>query len=118
MREIPMETMCVEHLLCCGKVADMCSIRMRETLLCTKAKKIQKNSPRKIAEMRHQNVTYTVYGIDCAGEIFFSWYRSLTGKVLMFFSLKFRSLGGLVAESILRTKPLWSRGDPDLGLIP
>jgi len=81
---------------------------MKETYFCTKTKKIQKKSQKSTEnrEMRNQNVTYTVYGIDCAGGGFFcSGYRSLIGKVLRFFSLKFRSLGGLVAESILTFTP-------------
>ena len=56
--------------------------------------------------MRNQNVTYTVYGIPVPGEVFFcSGYRSLIGKVLRFFSLKFRSLGGFGAESIVGNFP-------------
>ncbi len=51
-------------------------------------------------------------GFFCSGYRFligkvlrFFGYRFLIGKVLRFFSLKFRSLGGLVAESILTFTP-------------
>ena len=50
----------------------MCGNRIKETYFCTQAKffkKIDKN-PRKPVEMRHQNVTYTLYGITCDWRFF------------------------------------------------
>jgi hypothetical protein len=47
---------------------------MKETYFCTKTKQIQKKSQKSTENrgMRNQNVTYTVWGIDCAGEVFFA----------------------------------------------
>jgi hypothetical protein len=79
---------------------------MKEKYFCTKIKKNSKKIT-KITEMSNQNVTYAGGGFFCSG------YRSLIGNVLRFFSLKFRSLGGFLVESILgcavRSEPLAQR---------
>ena len=81
---------------------------MKETYFCTKTKKIQKKSQKSSENRGNEKSKCDRYGLryTCAGGGFFcSGYRSLIGKVLRFFSLKFRSLGGLVAESILEWIP-------------
>ena len=77
---------------------------MKETYFCTKTKKIQKNSQKSSENHGNEKSKCDLYGLrySCAGGGFFgSGYRSLIGKVLRFFSIKFRSLGGFWVESIL-----------------
>jgi hypothetical protein len=76
---------------------------MKETYFCTKTKKIQKKSQKCTENHGNEKSKCDLYGLRyrlCRGGFFCSGYRSLIGKVLRFFSLKFRSLGRLVAESI------------------
>jgi hypothetical protein len=83
--------------------------RMKETYFCTKTKKIQKKSQKCTENHGNEKSKCDLYGLRsrlCRGGFFCSGYRFLIGKVLRFFSLKFRSLGRLVAESILSTRPL------------
>ena len=77
---------------------------MKETYFCTKTKKIQKKSQKCTENHGNEKSKCDLYGLRyrlCQGGFFCSGYRSLIGKVLRFFSLKFRSLGRFVAESIL-----------------
>jgi hypothetical protein len=77
---------------------------MKETYFCTKTKQIQKKSQKSTENRGNEKPKCDLYGLEyrlCRGGFFCSGYRSLIGKVLRFFSLKFRSLGGFLAESIL-----------------
>jgi hypothetical protein len=79
---------------------------MKETYFCTKTKQIQKKSQKSTENRGNEKSKCDLYGLGyrlCRGGFFCSGYRSLIGKVLRFFSLKFRSLGGFLAESILET---------------
>jgi hypothetical protein len=91
---------------------------MKETYFCTKTKKIQKKSQKSSENRGNEKSKCDRYGLryTCAGGGFFcSGYRSLIGKVLRFFSLKFRSLGGFWAESILGGWAMHGRASPSKG---
>jgi hypothetical protein len=93
-----------QHCFCVAESCGLCGIRMKENYFCTKTKKIQKKSQKSSENRGNEKSKCDLYGLryTCAGGGFFcSGYRSLIGKVLRFFSLKFRSLGGFWAESIL-----------------
>jgi hypothetical protein len=77
---------------------------MKETYFCTKTKQIQKKSQKSTENRGNEKPKCDLYGLEyrtVPGRFFCSGYRFLIGKVLRFFSLKFRSLGGFLAESIL-----------------
>ena len=106
-----MDTICVKHCFCVAESCGLCGIRMKETYFCTKTKKIQKKSQKCTENHGNEKSKCDLYGLRyrlCQGGFFCSGYRSLIGKVLRFFSLKFRSLGGLVAESILMAPTIFS----------
>jgi hypothetical protein len=83
-------------LFCVAENCGLCGIRMKETYFCTKTKKNQKQSQKSSENRGNEKSKCDLYGLrySCAGGGFFcSGYRALIGKVLRFFSLKFRSLG-------------------------